>query len=89
MAIKKDFLQIELKSGKLKLGIAILIVLAICFLVRLTPLVQIFWINFITAFFLSDWFIWFVIVGLLFALHYVDLQRFREMVKKEDDKNVH
>lgn len=89
MAIKKDFLQIELKSGKLKIGIGILILLAVCFLIRLTPLIHIFWINYLTAFILSDWFILLVIVGLLFALHYVDLQRFREILKKEDEKNVH
>lgn len=89
MAVKKDFLQIELKSGKLKIGIAILIVLACSFLVRLTPLVHIFWINYLTALIVGDWFILFIICGLLFGLHYVDVQRFREMLAKEDEKNVH
>lgn len=89
MPVKKDYYTIELKSGKLKASIAILVVLAICILVRLTPLIHYYWVNLLTALVVSNGISLFVIAGLLMALHMVDIKRFKEMLKKEDKNNVH
>ena len=55
MPVKKDYYTIELKSGKLKASIAILVVLAICILVRLTPLIHYYLGEFINCFGSFKW----------------------------------
>lgn len=89
MAVKKDYYTIELKSAKLKAVIVIFVILAVCFLTRLTPLIHYYWVNLLTALVVSNGISLLVIAGLLMALHIVDVKRFKEMLKKEDKNNVH
>lgn len=89
MSVKKDYYTIELKSGKLKASITILVILAVCILVRLTPLIHHYWVNLLTALVVSNGIGLLVIAGLLMALYIVDVKRFKEMLKKEDKNNVH
>lgn len=89
MAVKKDYYTIELKSAKLKAAIVIFVILAFCFLTRLTPLIHYYWVNLLTALVVSNGISLLVIAGLLMALHIVDVKRFKEMLKKEDKNNVH
>ena len=89
MAVKKDYYTIELKSAKLKASIVIFVILAVCFLTRLTPLIHYYWVNLLTALVVSNGISLLVIAGLLMALHIVDVKRFKEMLKKEDKSNVH
>ncbi|RGS30891.1 hypothetical protein DWY01_05415 [Eubacterium sp. AF22-8LB] len=89
MAVKKDYYTIELKSAKLKAAIVIFVILAVCFLTRLTPLIHYYWVNLLTALVVSNGISLLVIAGLLMALHIVDVKRFKEMLKKEDKSNVH
>lgn len=89
MPVQKDYSQIILKSGKLKAGVTILIVLAVSILIRLTPAIDWYWINFLSALIVSNAISLIVISGLLIALHIVDLMRYKDMIEKEDDKNVH
>ena len=89
MPIKKDYLTIQLQSGKLKLCAGILVLLGTAVLIRLTPLVENYWVNFISAWIVSNG-VWLcIIAALLMALHIVDLKRFKELLEKEDAKNVH
>lgn len=89
MPIKKSFTEIQLKSGKLKAGVILLIILAAGFLIRLTPLVRVLWVNYLTWIIVKNTVSLIVIAGLLIALHIVDLKRFKETLEKEDKKNVH
>lgn len=89
MPVQKDYSQIELKSKKLKIAVGLLIGLGVAILLRLTPAIDNYWINFITALIVSNTISIFVISGLLIALHIVDLKRFKAMLEKEDEKNVH
>lgn len=89
MPVQKDYAQIELKSKKLKIAVGLLIGLGVAILLRLTPAIDNYWINFITALIVSNTISIFVISGLLIALHIVDLKRFKAMLEKEDEKNVH
>lgn len=89
MPIKKDYLTVQLHSGKLKACATILIALGASILVRLTPLIQNYWINFISAWIVSNGILLCIIAGLLMALHIVDLKRFKEMLEKEEKKNVY
>ena len=89
MPIQKDYAQIELKSKKLRIAIGLLTTLGVSILVHLTPAIDIYWINFLTALIVSNTISIFVISGLLIALHIVDLKRFKAMLEKEDDTNVH
>ncbi|WP_276930768.1 hypothetical protein [Faecalibaculum rodentium] len=89
MPVKKSFTEIQLKSGKLKAGVILLIILAVGFLIRLTPLVRVLWVNYLTWIIVRNAVSLIVIAGLLIALHIVDLKRFKETLDKEDEKNVH
>lgn len=89
MPVQKDYSQITLRSSKLKAGVAILVMLAISILIRLTPAIDWYWINFLSALIVSNAISLVVISGLLIALHIVDLMRYKEMIEKEDEKNVH
>lgn len=89
MPVQKDYAQIELKSKKLKIAVGLLIGLGVAILLRLTPAIDNYWINFITALIVSNTISICVISGLLIALHIVDLKRFKAMLEKEDEKNVH
>lgn len=88
MSIKKDYLSIQLKKGKLKIGIILLVLLGVAVLLRLTPLVHKYWINLFTSFVVSNSFCIIIISFLLIALHFVDLQRYKEILAKEDLDNV-
>ena len=88
MAVKKDYYTIELKSGKLKGAVGILVILGICILVRFTPLIKYYWVNLCTALVVSNGICLIVIASLLMALHIVEVKRFKEMLKKEDKNNV-
>lgn len=89
MPVQKDYSQIELKSKKLRIAVGLLIGLGVAILLRLTPAIDNYWINFITALIVSNTISVCVISGLLIALHIVDLKRFKAMLEKEDEKNVH
>ena len=89
MPVQKDYSQIELKSKKLRIAVGLLIGLGVAILLRLTPAIDNYWINFITALIVSNTISICVISGLLIALHIVDLERFKAMLEKEDEKNVH
>lgn len=89
MPVQKDYSQIELKSKKLRIAVGLLIGLGVAILLRLTPAIDNYWINFITALIVSNIISICVISGLLIALHIVDLKRFKAMLEKEDEKNVH
>lgn len=89
MPVQKDYSQIELKSKKLRIAVGLLIGLGVAILLRLTPAIDNNWINFITALIVSNTISICVISGLLIALHIVDLKRFKAMLEKEDEKNVH
>lgn len=89
MPVQKDYSQIELKSKKLRIAVGLLIGLGVAILLRLTPAIDNYWINFITALIVSNAISICVISGLLIALHIVDLKRFKAMLEKEDEKNVH
>lgn len=89
MPVQKDYSQIELKSKKLRIAVGLLIGLGVSILLRLTPAIDNYWINFITALIVSNTISICVISGLLIALHIVDLKRFKAMLEKEDEKNVH
>lgn len=89
MPVQKDYSQIELKSKKLRIAVGLLIGLGVAILLRLTPAIDNYWINFITALIVSNTISICVISGLLIALHIVDLKRFKAMLEKEDEKNVH
>lgn len=89
MPVQKDYSQIELKSKKLQIAVGLLIGLGVAILLRLTPAIDNYWINFITALIVSNTISICVISGLLIALHIVDLKRFKAMLEKEDEKNVH
>lgn len=88
MAIKKMANQIKLKSTRIYVAFAILIIIAMSFLLRLTPLVTNFSLNFITALVVKNGVGLFVIASLLIAIHIVDLMRFKEILEKEDQGNV-
>ena len=88
MPVQKDYSQIELKSKKLRIAVGLLIGLGVAILLRLTPAIDNYWINFITALIVSNTISICVISGLLIALHIVDLKRFKAMLEKEDEKNV-
>lgn len=89
MPVQKDYSQIELKSKKLRIAVGLLIGLGVAILLRLTPAIDNYWINFITALIVSNTISICVISGLLIALHIVDLKRFKAMLEKEDEKKVH
>lgn len=89
MPVQKDYSQIELKSKKMRIAVGLLIGLGVAILLRLTPAIDNYWINFITALIVSNTISICVISGLLIALHIVDLKRFKAMLEKEDEKNVH
>lgn len=89
MPVQKDYSQIELKSKKLRIAVGLLIGLGVAILLRLTPAIDNYCINFITALIVSNTISICVISGLLIALHIVDLKRFKAMLEKEDEKNVH
>lgn len=89
MPVQKDYSQIELKSKKLRIAVGFVIGLGVAILLRLTPAIDNYWINFITALIVSNTISICVISGLLIALHIVDLKRFKAMLEKEDEKNVH
>ena len=86
--IEKDFNIIRLRSNKLFIAILILLILGISFLIRLTPLINLFWINYITAIILKNGISLIIISGLLIALHIVELKKFKKMLEKEDESNV-
>lgn len=88
MSVKKDYFTIELKSGKLRASIIIFVLLGVCILIRLTPLIKYYWVNLLTALVVSNGIGLVIIGGLLMALHIVDVMRFKETLKKEDEKNV-
>ena len=67
MPVQKDYAQIELKSKKLKIAVGLLIGLGVAILLRLTPAIDNYWINFITALIVSNTISIFVISGLLIA----------------------
>lgn len=89
MPVQKDYSQIELKSKKMRIAVGLLIGLGVAILLRLTPAIDNYWINFITALIVSNTISICVISGLLIVLHIVDLKRFKAMLEKEDEKNVH
>lgn len=89
MPVQKDYSQIELKSKKLRIAVGLLVGLAVAILLRLTPAIDFYWVNFLTALVVSNTISILVISGLLIALHIVDLKRFKAMLEKEDEKNVH
>lgn len=89
MPVQKDYSQIELKSKKLRIAVGLLVGLAVAILLRLTPAIDSYWVNFLTALVVSNTISILVISGLLIALHIVDLKRFKAMLEKEDEKNVH
>lgn len=69
MPVQKDYSQIELKSKKLRIAVGLLIGLGVAILLRLTPAIDNYWINFITALIVSNTISICVISGLLIALH--------------------
>lgn len=85
----KDFEKIRLKIGKLRLGVFLFILLGLCILIRLTPATQYYWINWLTAFVVSNAISLCVIGGLLIGLHFVELKRYEERLESEDEENVH
>ena len=89
MPVQKDYSQIELKSKKLRIAVGLLVGLAVAILLRLTPAIDSYWVNFLTALVVSNTISILVISGVLIALHIVDLKRFKAMLEKEDEKNVH
>ena len=89
MPVQKDYSQIELKSKKLRIAVGLLIGLGVAILLRLTPAIDNYWINFITALIVSNTISICVISGSFIALHIVDLKRFKAMLEKEDGENVH
>ncbi|MBM6830978.1 hypothetical protein [Faecalicoccus acidiformans] len=88
MSIKKDYLQIEFKSTKLKYGVALIVIWAICVLLRLTPVIDNYWANYLTALVVSNTICIIVIAGLLIAINFIELQRYKELIDKEE-QNVH
>lgn len=89
MTILKQYDSIRLRSIKLKIAFTMLIILGLCFVLRFTPAIDIYWINLATALVVSNWLYIFIISFLLIALHIVELKRYREILEKEDKKYDH
>lgn len=89
MPIVKEFSEIKLKSAKMRIGVGMILFLAICVLLRLTPLINYYWVNFFTALIVTNGVCILVISFLLIGLHIVDLKRYKERLEREDENNVH
>lgn len=89
MSIKKDYLSINFKSYKLHIAAVLIGLIGVSFLIRLTPLIKVYFWNLSTAVVMSNAISLIVISLLLIALHIVDLKRFKEALEKEDEDNVH
>lgn len=63
--------------------IIVMIFLALAFSLQMTPLNQLFWVNFFTTLIMNNAFIIFMIAILLFALHIIRLQMFKRDIEKE------
>lgn len=87
MAIIREYRKVRLKSTKKRISFAMLILLPCCILLRLSPLVKMYWINYLTALVVSNW-IYIIIIALLFlALHIIEEKQFYEQLEKEKKRN--
>lgn len=85
----KNYSEVHLSPLKLRVGFAIILVVAVSVLIRMTPAIDLYIVNLITSLILSNAINLFVIAGLLIALHLIDLKRYKEKLEKEEEKNVY
>ena len=60
-------------------GVAVILVLTFSYMIRMTPLISRFWINFITALIMENAFFLLIIA----ALHIIRLKMFKRDIEKE------
>lgn len=77
--------KIYVKNYQVYLAVTLLVLVALSFLIRLTPLVKIFWINQITSLIADNQLSLLIITGLLISIYYVEMQIVRKKI--EDEKH--
>lgn len=67
--LKKPDINIidRLNENKSRLGYLLLFLLALAFIVRFTPLIRFFWINWISAFIVKNW-LWLLLISVLLLI---------------------
>lgn len=85
---RKEFQLIQFSLAKFRIGALLLFLLAICFLIRLTPMRDILIVNYVTYFVLENSVSIIVIASLLIAINFVDLKRYQEKLAQEENENV-
>lgn len=78
--------KIYVKDYQVYLAVTLLVLVGLSFLVRLTPLVKIYWINQITSLIADNQLSLLIITGLLISIYFVEMQIVR---KKIEDENEH
>lgn len=77
----------RLSDNKTKCAYALMILLAVAVLIRFTPVIRIFWINWISAFIVKNW-LWIIIISvLLFALGKMEQVMFERKLEEERRKS--
>lgn len=84
---KKEYTDVFVHRNKIHIAFILLIVLAICFLLKLTPAIEIYWINFITSMVVDSGISILVISGLLIAIHFVEIRMYEERLKEDGKDN--
>lgn len=77
----------RLSDNKTKCAYVLMILLGIAVLIRFTPIIRIFWINWVSAFIVKNW-LWITIISiLLFILGKIEVVIFERKLEEERRKN--
>ena len=82
-SMRKQDEIIRFSNRYLWAGVAVILVLTFSYMIRMTPLISRFWINFITALIMENAFFLLIIAALLIALHIIRLKMFKRDIEKE------
>lgn len=83
----KKLPRIYVKNYQLYIAVELLIIVGLSFLVRLTPLVKILWVNQLTWIIHENEFSLLLITFLLIAIHLVEMKIHQDRIEDEE-KNV-
>lgn len=76
MDTKKAFISEKLKTKKFTISMGLIFVWAVSFMIRLTPLIRIYVLNFVTALVVKNTVSIFIISTILSALYIVEKKQF-------------
>ena len=82
-----DYLIEKMPNEKTRLGRAIILLLACGVVVRFTPFIKYYWVNWCSAFVVKNWFWALLIGGILILVGQIDQILFQRKVEKEEQDN--